>query len=89
MIIPWCLTQRIDISLASSPGMVCFDFMAEFHRDSLEFDVEKANEFLHMMERTLEGFHPEESKQAFHQLILDGVASTIYRSPRYASDVVG
>lgn len=68
--------------------MVCFDFMAEFHRDSLEFNFEKSGEFLHVMERTLEGFNPEEAKKAFSKLSSDGVASTIYRSPRYPSDVV-
>ena len=66
--IPWCLTQRIDISLARSSGMVCFDFMAEFHRDSLEFNFEQSGEFLHMMKRTLEGFNPEEAKKAFRKL---------------------
>lgn len=87
--IPWSLTQRIDISLARSSGMVCFDFMAEFHRDSLEFSFEKSGEFLHMMERTLKGFNPEEAKKAIVNLSSDGVASIIYRSPCYPSDVVG
>jgi len=62
--------------------------MAEFHQDSLEFNFKKSDEFLLMMERTLEGFNLEEAEKALSKLISDGVDSTIYRSPRYPSDVV-
>jgi hypothetical protein len=86
--IPWCLTQRIEIYLARSPGMVCFDFMAEFHRDSLEFDFEKSDDFLFVMERTLEGFNLNDAKKALAKLVADSVDSTIYQSPRYPSDLI-
>lgn len=86
--IPWSLTQRIDVSLVKSPGMVCFNFMAEFHSDRLTFDVEESGRFLLVMEHALGEFNLSHAKRALDALVLDGVGRTIYRSPYYPSDML-
>lgn len=85
-LIPWQLVQTVTLSKARTPGEVCFEVMAEFHRDSLIFPVDNASDLLAAMELYLDGFNRTSAALEMEKMTAGGV-HVIYRSPRYPDEV--
>lgn len=88
-LIPWVLTQRIEISPSKSPGMVWLYIMAEFHSDNLEFNLEESKGFLTTAERFLEEFNLNAALAALDRVTNEGADVAIYFSPLYPDDITG